>query len=296
MRPGVRAARWREPLRVWIVILGAVFLSEALVMVILPSLLPSEPPLLAAAAIDAILLTVVVAPVLWVLIVRPLREANRVRAEFLSELFASIEADRRQTARELHDGVGQALTVLVSGLRSASAEVTSPELGQRCVNLKALARQALQEVKRLSLGLRPSLLDDLGLSPAIERLVLDLKQNHPVEVELSVTPTSIPRLVDAVETALFRIVQEALSNVISHSRATHVWIEIIHDDGVIELTVRDDGVGMSSAVRNGSNTGHLGLTGMRERAVLLGGELVIDSAPGRGTRLMVKIPVEGARA
>lgn len=116
--PVMIRARWREPLRVWLIVLGTVFSTEAAVMVALPFLLPAEPPRTLEAAVDATLLTVVLAPLLWWLLLRPLREASRLRADFLNELFTSIEADRRQTAYDLHDGVGQSLTLLISGLRS----------------------------------------------------------------------------------------------------------------------------------------------------------------------------------
>jgi len=276
------------------VVLGAVFMTEAVVMVALPWVLPADPPRILEATVDAVLLTVVVAPLLWGLLVRPLREANRVRADFLADLFASIEADRRQTAHDLHDGVGQSLTLLVSGLRSAIPGVSDPDVARRYLEFKQLARQALADVKRVALGLRPSLLDDLGLAPALERLAVDVRANHPVEVTLDVLAVEDVRLPSAVETTLFRIAQEALANVVAHATAAHATITVRRRGSTVELDVTDDGVGIPPAILNGRNPGHLGLTGMRERATLQGGELTIHSSPGSGTRLSVRLPVEGA--
>jgi len=277
---------------VWLVVLGAVFVTEAAVMVALPCVLPADRSRLLEATADAVLLTVVVAPLLWRLLVRPLREANRVRADFLADLFASIEADRRQTAHDLHDGVGQSLTLLVSGLRSAVPDVSDPDVARRYLELKELAKQALADVKRLALGLRPSLLDDLGLAPALERLAADVRANHPIEVTLDVAAVAETRLPAAVETTLFRIAQEALANVVAHAKAARATVALRRLGNTVELDVTDDGVGVPPAVLTGRNPGHLGVTGMRERATLQGGEMALHSSPGSGTRLSVRLPVE----
>ena len=109
---------WRKPLRVWLTVLIALFCTEAVVMEIIPWIIPAHAPRLLEAMVDAFILTTVTAPILWFLIVRPLQDANRLRTQFLSDLFASIEVERRQIAHELHDGVGQSLTLLISGLQT----------------------------------------------------------------------------------------------------------------------------------------------------------------------------------
>lgn len=290
---GENTARWREPLRVWLIVLVTVFAAETCVMIALPSILPAEPTRTFEAAVDAMLLTLVLAPVLWWLLLRPLREANRARAEFLGELFTSIEADRRQTALELHDGVGQSLSLLVSGLRSAASEATDSETVRRYRDLKGLAKSALVDVKRLALGLRPSVLDDLGLAPALERLADDVRENHPITLALDLIAVADLRLPNAVESAAFRIAQEALANVVAHSKARHVDIVIRLSRLYLELVIADDGVGISPDVLAGGRTGHLGLTGMRERATLLDGEFSVHSVVGQGTRITVRLPRGG---
>ena len=279
-----------EPLRVWLVILALVFLTEVGIMLVLPSVLPSDSHPLLEATVDSVLLTTVVAPLLWRLLVHPLRAAERTRAAFLAELFTSIEADRRQTARDLHDGIGQSLSLLVSGLRSSISLDTDPDVVRRHTELKQLAKQALAEVKRLALGLRPSLLDDLGLEPALERLAADMREHTPIAIAFDATAACEERFPSAVETALFRIAQEALANVAEHSRAKSATVTMRLSENELELEVEDDGVGIPPEILEHGKLGHMGLTGMRERATLLGGSLTIHSAPGHGTRVLARIP------
>lgn len=279
------------PSGVWWVVLAAVFLTEHAVMGVLPWLLPEPHSRFAEATADALLVTAVLAPVVWWAVVRPLREVIRLRTRFLSDLFARVEADRRHTAHDLHDGVGQSLSLLVSGLRTAHAATSDPDVARRCEHLLGLAQAALKDVRRLSLGLRPSGLDDLGLAPALERLVADVREHHPIDLTLE-TDLGGERLPGEVETAVFRIVQEALSNVVKHSGAKIASVVVRRRDGLVTAAVTDNGRGFRPNGK-GTTTGHLGLTGMRERATLLGGRFSVDSAPGRGTRVWAATPVGG---
>ena len=282
---------WLHPGAVWLLVLAAMFVTEYLVMLALPWLLPPGRSSLLEAAVDAILLISVLAPVIWWTVVRPLREVIRLRNRFLADLFARIEADRRHTARELHDGTGQSLSLLISGLRSVRDSLTDSEAKGRCEHLLKLAGEALTDVKRLALGLRPSLLDDLGLAPALQRLVAYLQQQHPLELSLDADDVAGIRVSEAAETAVFRIVQEALTNVVTHAGAKSASVTVRRCDHAVTVEVVDDGCGIAPT---GCQTGgHLGLTGMRERATLLGGKFAINSAPARGTRLTATIPARG---
>ena len=286
---------WRKPLQVWLIVLATLFCTEAVVMGIIPWIIPPQTPRLIEALVDSFLLTAVAAPVLWFLLVRPLQDASRLRTQFLSDLFASIELERRQIAHELHDGVGQLLTLLISGLQTALLRIQDQELEKRCRHLKELARNALAELKRLALGLRPSLLDDLGLTPALQRIVRDFKEHHSVEIELDTDELDDLRLPEAVETTFYRITQESLANIAKHSKATIVLIRISKDKRFVVLQIDDNGVGISPSKLSGLNPGHLGLTGMRERAALIGGTLTITSQLGKGTRLVVRLPESNAK-
>jgi signal transduction histidine kinase len=288
------AVGWLYPVGIWLLLLSIVFASEYAVMLILPRMLGQHSSRTLEAIVDAVVLTLIMAPLLWGTIVRPLTEIIRLRTRFLADLFEQIERDRRQTAHDLHDGVGQSLTLLISGLRSAKGCRKNAECSGRVNEFQRLAEEALADVRRLSLGLRPSLLDDLGLAPALERLVEDVRGHHPVEVSLDVAAIVGRRLPDRVATTIFRIVQEALSNIMKHAQAKKVTIQVRCKQEHVILEVSDDGRGIEPAIVRSPPAGHLGLRGMRERANLVGGAFLLESAPGQGTRIMVSIPAKGA--
>ena len=155
------------------------------------------------------------------------------------------------------------------------------------------ATRALDEVRRLASGLRLLALDDLGLVPALERLVHDYEAMHGIRVETRLTCLEEGKLSEAVATALYRIVQEAMGNVAQHALARTVWLSAGLAGAELELTIEDDGCGFDPAVAASVvEKGHLGIVGMRERAGLLNGTVNIDSRPGLGTRVRVRLPVE----
>lgn len=292
------ACFWMHPALVWAVVLATIFAAETAVMLLLPWMMPGHFPWLAHAAVDAVLLTVVIAPVLWWTVDRPLRQILQIRTRFTANLVASIESLRRRLARELHDGVGQSMTLLVSGLRSLQTGANEAEWPRRLPQLQQIAQEALDEIRRMSLGLRPSLLDNLGLAPAIEQVAAQTREHHPIELTADVEAIAEERFSEAVETALFRIVQEALHNIVKHSGASRARIEVrLERDGVV-LEICDNGRGLPPALRSGTVAvpGRLGLIGMRERAALLDGEATVESTPGKGTRIIVYIPVEKLEA
>lgn len=290
------ARGWHHPLAVWLGLLSVVFGVEYAVMLLLPWLVPPHSSHLLESAVDAVLLTLLLAPVLWWILVRPLREVIRLRTQFLADLFDQIESDRRQTAYELHDGVGQALTLLISGLRSAKSCRVNEECTGRVNGFQRLAENALAEVRRLASGLRPSLLDDLGLAPALERLIEDVRMHHPIAISLELSEVTGVSLPEAVATTVFRVVQEALANIIKHSNARQATVSVRLVNGMVRVDVSDDGCGIESARLRALPPGHLGLRGMHERATLLGGEFNVASVPGRGTCVVITIPAGGTKS
>lgn len=281
-----------RPWRSSVVVLSVIFTTEWALMVVIPRMFPAASAGFNA-ALDSALLTLIVSPVLWWMLVRPLKRAAELRSHFLADLFSTIEDERRRIANELHDGVGQTLTLLISGLRSLSAGSVSVEVKQREIELCELARRALADTKELALGLRPSLLDDFGLSAAIERVAAEVEEHHQMRVVVDVQAMSGKRLPDRCETAVFRIFQEAMANIVEHSQASVASIRLTREPQQIVLSVADNGRGIDAAIaaRPPGAGGHLGLVGMQERAALLGGEVVIESAGGSGTRITVAIPV-----
>ncbi|MFZ0826415.1 MAG: PAS domain S-box protein [Verrucomicrobiia bacterium] len=221
------------------------------------------------------------------------KEYSRKLQVLSRRLVTAQEAERRNIARELHDEIGQALTVMQLNLQamllSPGAEVVSPRLNE---NL-ALVERVLEQVRDISLNLRPSILDDLGLEPALRWYT----ERQAALVELKAEFRGGPleeRLDPVIETECFRIAQEALTNVVRHAQAKSVTVELREEDGQLHLRVRDDGVGFDVAVvrEKAVRGSSLGLLSMEERAVLAGGRLEFNSVPGQGTEVHAWFPLK----
>jgi signal transduction histidine kinase len=227
-----------------------------------------------------------------------LRQAHRLRRQFVEEAMASQEEERRSVARELHDQVGQALTSLLLVLGALEAEGRGSEevtIGsQRLHDLKAIVGDTLDGVRDLALGLRPCALDDLGLVPAVRRALGTFKSRHSLAVDFHTTGLEGIRLDPDIETGLFRIAQEALTNVAQHAHAQRLSLLLESRAGVVTMIVEDDGDGfeVDTLMLDGpADKRWLGLYGMRERAELLGGKLTVESVPGAGTTVFVEVPL-----
>jgi two-component system sensor histidine kinase UhpB len=210
-------------------------------------------------------------------------EAERRRAG--SAALQAQEEERARVARDLHDEVNQSLTGLLLRLEAAR-EAAPPELEAELAETKALANQAMRELLSLARQLRPTALDDLGLKAAIAGQVEQLARGE-IEAEFSVEG-DFSNLDDDAQLVVYRVVQEALSNAARHSGARHVAVTLRRDevDGEVELEVSDDGRGFAFD----ESEGGLGIGGMRERALLIGGELTIESRPGHGTTVRLLVP------
>ena len=223
-----------------------------------------------------------------------LREKERVRGQLLDKVIVAQEEERKRIARELHDDTGQAITSLMVGLRAAS-DACEPSVRARLEPLREIAAQTLESVKRMARELRPALLDDLGLAAALERYVASYRTNFGLNVDLQMAGFSRDgRLPSKVELALYRIIQESLTNIAKHARAKNVSIVVERKARSVVAIVEDDGCGFDvRAVLDSPNEEtKLGLHGMRERAELLGGKLQIESTPGAGSSVFVEIPIQ----
>lgn len=216
-------------------------------------------------------------------------QAGQVQRQLLTKLMSAQEDERRRIARDLHDEIGQALTSLLFGLR-VLAEGSDASVRERAEDLRCVVVATLDQVRCLARGLRPSVLDDLGLTAALERQAADFSNVHGIPVEVECRGERGLRLPGEVETALYRIAQEALTNSARHAQAQHVHMTLEQQPRAVRLTVQDDGRGFASC---DSRVGRgLGLSGMKERAALLKGSVQVASTPGDGTRITVQIPVE----
>ena len=217
-----------------------------------------------------------------------LRSKEELQALALSAHQAR-EQEQNRIARELHDELGQSLTALrmmVVWIRERTGE-NDAELSAKLARMGELLSEMVVTMRRISSELRPLILDDLGLVPAIEALVEQFTDRTGIACELAVDDPAL-ELADAQKTAVFRIVQESLTNVVKHARATRAEVTIQQADGEITINVSDNGVGFAVNAPGGQQS-H-GLLGMRERAYLLRGEMKIMSSPGNGTTLEVRLP------
>ena len=219
-------------------------------------------------------------------------ERDQLRAQYVSGVIAAQEEERKRIARELHDGTGQLLTSLLLGLRALEDTPDRAEMRQRIEDLRKMVGHTLQEVRNLALQLRPSALDDLGLPAALEHYVADCCRHYGLRIELTIHGLEESRLPAEVETALYRMIQEALTNVARHAQAQTASVTLERRGGEIIMIVEDDGRGFNPNVAN-QDEHRLGLYGIRERAELLGGKLTIESEPGQGTTIFVTLPLDG---
>jgi signal transduction histidine kinase len=196
------------------------------------------------------------------------------------------ELERKRLARELHDETGQALTSILLGLKPLD-DLADDDARSTVSAVRELVVSTLQDVRRLAVELRPSALDDLGLVPAIRRLAQTFGEGGmQVDVEAHIGDERLP---EPVETTLYRIVQEAVTNVAKHAGAERLSITLMRKDGAVVAIVEDDGKGFDP---DSARSDGLGLVGMRERLVLVGGTLRIEAAAGAGTTIAAEVPLQ----
>jgi signal transduction histidine kinase len=213
--------------------------------------------------------------------------SERVSRDTVRRVVEAQELERARLARELHDETGQALTSILLGLKALEDRIDTDEGRGAAAALRELVVSTLQDVRRLAVELRPSALDDFGLVPALERLRDTVVEQSGLDVDVQ-SQLRVERLPVEIETALYRIVQEALTNVVKHADAKRVTILLTQRGNSASLLVQDDGSGFDPEdVRDGG----LGLIGMRERVSLLGGRLTVESTEGAGTMVSAEVPV-----
>jgi signal transduction histidine kinase len=213
--------------------------------------------------------------------------SRRVAREALSRVVAGQETERRRLARELHDETGQALTSILLGLRAVDERASNDDVRAAVADLRELVVATLQDVRRLAVQLRPTVLDDFGLAAALERLTETFAESSGIEVELEAR-LGTKRLAPEVETTLYRIVQEALTNVVKHAEAHRISILLARREGSVLAVIEDDGKGLPA---NGLTGDGVGLLGIQERVELHDGRLTIESTPETGTTLRIEVPL-----
>lgn len=223
--------------------------------------------------------------------VRSLEAEIARRQELSLRLSNAQEEERKRVSRDLHDTVGQTHVALTLALAATAKSITScDEAAGQLAYAGQLAESMGRELHDVAMRLRPTTLDDLGLAVALAGLVRTWSGQQRTQIDLQADLDG--RLPNEVETALYRLVQEALTNVARHAHATTVSVVVTRESGAVTTVVEDDGVGFDPA---SAGADRLGLRGMHERVTLIGGELVVESSPGAGTTIIARVPLHESR-
>jgi two-component system, NarL family, sensor histidine kinase DevS len=212
--------------------------------------------------------------------------SERVARDALRRVVAGQELERQRLARELHDETGQALTSILLGLKAIEEAGNGQDVRKSVRELRGLVVGTLQDVRRLAVELRPKALDDFGLVPALQRLAETFAEQTGIRVHVQAA-LGDSRLSGETETALYRIVQEALTNIIKHAQAATVSVVLTRKGDRVVAVIEDDGRGFDPT---DTRDERLGLLGMRERITLVNGKLSVESRPGEGTTIAVEVP------
>ncbi len=288
---------WRPISSLWIfsLVLVSTFAGEVVIMLLLPYLPAWSKTPLIQGLLDASILTLVMAPAIWCLVVKPLRLLSDSRAHLLHSLFRAQEQERSRIARDLHDEIGQQLTAMLVGLATIESAKDLCSAQKMAHDLRKVGATAHDEVRRLASGLRPGVLEELGLVAAIERLCEDFHKLHGVAVRLNVPGTDFGKHSLAVEASLYRILQESLTNVARHAQASSVDVTLSRNGNLVTLSIADDGRGMKGSAdeRLSNERCKQGLESIRERAEMLHGECLIDTATQGGMLIQVTVHTMG---
>jgi signal transduction histidine kinase len=213
--------------------------------------------------------------------------SQRVARESVRRVVQAQELERRRLARELHDETGQALTSILLGLKPLEEALAEHPARAALGDLREQVVSALQDVRRLAVELRPAVLDDFGLVPALERLFDAFGEQSDVRVDFH-SALGERRLPSDVETALYRVVQESLTNIVKHAKASHISVSLARRESGVAAVIEDDGAGFDQRTVRAEG---IGLLGMRERLALLDGRLEVESRPGAGTTVVAEVPL-----
>ena len=219
------------------------------------------------------------------------RQAQRARQDLQTRLVTAQEDERGRISRELHDEVGQQITALMLAMKALESDVSPQQLPAKLRALRITAEQVGREIHQLASELRPVALDELGLSRALSGYLNSWAERSGISVDFVTAGIDEARLSGAIETTLYRVVQEAMNNVLKHARAKSVSVSIERRVDMVLTIVEDDGSGFDPDDAQGRDPTHIGIAGMRERAAIAGGTLTIESSGGGGTTVRIALPL-----
>ncbi|ADI00109.1 sensor histidine kinase [Salisediminibacterium selenitireducens] len=226
-----------------------------------------------------------------------IKKKEEIRQMLLEKILTVQEDERKRIARELHDQTGHALSSILLGLKMLEDAKTPEEVTKQIEALRKLTHQSIEDIHDLAWQLRPTILDKFGLKTAIERYIQDFQQKLDIDYDVLIKGIDTIRLTPEMETAIFRIVQESLTNIFKYAEANSVSVILLRNHDMISVIIEDDGVGfdVEKMMNKDPSKFNLGLHGMQERTSLLGGTFEIESEKGRGTAIMVKLPMSSER-
>lgn len=284
----------QHPWRIAALLLLLAMLLEYVIMLVLPAGLESRFGRVGTAVVDAALLSLLLTPCLWWIVVQPLQRLAAARRQLLNWAMQSEERRAAEIARDLHDGVGQLAAALNLGLRAIELRSEDPVVTERTQYLRDVGQQLHDSVRAVSRGLRPRTLDRLGLAAAVEHFAEECRQASCAAVTVDVAALQGARLSRPVETAMFRVIQEAVTNSLRHGHPENVRVRLWREAEHLCLEVVDDGCGFdvesTMAVRMAGDRVPFGLFSMRERVELLGGRVELRSQPGAGVSIQACVP------
>ncbi len=223
-----------------------------------------------------------------------LKEKQRMRSLLLNQLIEAQEEERKRIARELHDETSQALTAALLNLRALAVSLSNPEVQQKALAIREIVSTALENIQYMTIRLRPLLLDQLGLLPALRKHIENYQKHDPIQVSFHCTGLlENTRFFPEIEISIYRIIQEAMNNIHKHAQATKICIRLEQTDHLLHLQIIDNGIGFDPTILRQHQLEHnsLGITGMKERTNLLNGTFQISTQPGKGTKIQVELPL-----
>ena len=224
-----------------------------------------------------------------------MRDNQRMRALLLNQMIRIQEEERKRISRELHDETSQSLTAVLLGLRALATSIDDETQKMRVLEMRDIVSEALSSVHYMAVRLRPILLDELGIRAAIAKYIETYQKRYNIKVSfISKNIQEGERFFPEIEISVYRIVQEALSNIVKHAEAEKIQVELTYENGLLRLVIQDDGKGFDPDILEEYQVANnsLGIAGMQERTELLGGTFEITSAWKEGTRIAVEIPAK----
>lgn len=272
------------------------FVVEMLVMMLLPRILPTNASHVLLSATDAALLATILGPITWWVFLVPLMRLHDARELLMDRMLSAQEDERTRISLDLHDGLGQSLTSILLRLRVLEDSSLSHEARDNVATIRQITAECLEDLRRLVHETRPPILADLGLAAALEKKLHDVQEASGIHTTLEWRGRDAARLPMDMETVLYRVIQEAITNAMRHAAASRVAVTVVVGPADVTAIVADDGIGFDVADVGGRQQKPFGLLGMMERVRPFGGAVDVIATAGKGTTVTARLPLTNGMA